>query len=130
MDIKPEQKIKLNFVDNFVEDYNNCCVHKPNFRKKQTKIKRIKDITLMDAPDYFVPDENEVKEYGLLPFIDFTYMLNKETSNSEESSNLTEPVRLIIINNDNDVKINNKPTNYSSYLFYKEIKYFKIGELK
>ena len=130
LNIKPEQNIKLNFVDNFVEDYNNCCVHKPNFRKKQTKVKCIKDITLMDAPDYFVPDENEVKEYGLLPFIDFMYMLNKETSNSEESSNLTEPVRLIIINNDNDVKINNKLTDYSSYLFYKEIKYFKIGELK
>ena len=84
----------------------------------------------MDVPDYFVPDENEVKEYGLLPFIDFMYMLNKETSNSEESSNSTEPVRLIIINNDNDVKINNKLTDYSSYLSYKEIEYFKIGELK
>ena len=130
LNIKPEQNIQLNFVDNFVEDYNNCCVHKPNFRKKQIKIKRIKDITLMDAPDYFVPDENEVKEYGLLPFIDFMYMLNKEKTNSSESLNSTEPVRLIIINNDNDVKINNKLTNYSSYLFYKEIKYFKIGELK
>ena len=130
LNIKPEQNIKLNFVDNFVEDYNNCCVHKPNFRKKQTKIKRIKDITLMDAPDYFVPDEDTIKEYGLLPFIDFMYILNKETSNSEESSNSTEPVRLIIINNNNDVKINNKLTDYSSYLSYKEIEYFKIGELK
>ena len=135
LNIKPEQNIKLNFVDNFVEDYNNCCVHKPNFRKKQTKIKRIKDITLMNAPDYFVPDENEVKEYQILPFIDFMYTLftptlNKETGNSEESLNSTEPVRLIIINNDNDIKINNKPTTYSSYLTYKEIEYFKIGELK
>ena len=32
--------------------------------------------------------------------------------------------------NDNDVKIDNKPTTYSSYLTYKEIEYFKIGELK
>lgn len=130
LNIKPEQNIKLNFVDNFVEDYNNCCVHKPNFRKKQIKVKRIKDIDILTTLGYLVPDENEVKEYQILPFIDFVYMLNKETGNSEESSNLTEPVRLIIINNDNDVKINNKPTNYSSYLFYKEIKYFKIGELK
>ena len=128
LNIKPEQNIKLNFVDNFVEDYNNCCVHKPNFRKKQTKIKRIKDITLMDAPDYFVPDENEVKEYQILPFIDFIYRLNKETDIVETDS--TDPVRLIIINNDNDVKINNELTNYSSYLTYKEIEYFKIGELK
>mgnify|MGYP002145208878 CR=1 FL=1 len=127
LNIKPEQNIKLNFVDNFVEDYNNCCVHKPNFRKKQTKIKRIKDITLMNAPDYFVPDENEVKEYQILPFIDFIYALNKEPSNPVSAS---EPVRLIIINNDNDVKINNELTNYSSYLTYKEIEYFKIGELK
>ena len=139
LNIKPEQNIKLNFVDNFVEDYNNCCVHKPNFRKKQTKIKRIKDITLMDAPDYFVPDENEVKEYQILPFIDFMYALNKEPSNpvsasdsvdSNDSSEPAEPVRLIIINNDNGVKINNELTNYSSYLTYKEIEYFKIGELK
>ena len=89
----------------------------------------------MNAPDYFVPDENEVKEYQILPFIDFMYTLftptlNKETNNSEESLNSTEPVRLIIINNDNDIKINNKPTTYSSYLTYKEIEYFKIGELK
>ena len=144
LNIKPEQNIKLNFVDNFVEDYNNCCVHKPNFRKKQTKIKRIKDITLMNAPDYFVPDENEVKEYQILPFIDFMYTLftptlNKEPSNpvsasdfvdSNDSSEPAEPVRLIIINNDNGVKINNELTNYSSYLTYKEIEYFKIGELK
>ena len=60
----------------------------------------------------------------------FTPTLNKGTGNSEESLNSTEPVRLIIINNDNDVKINNKPTTYSSYLTYKEIEYFKIGELK
>ena len=90
----------------------------------------------MDAPDYFVPDENEVKEYQILPFIDFIYTLNKEPSNpvsasdSVDSNDSLEPVRLIIINNDNDVKINNELTNYSSYLTYKEIEYFKIGELK
>jgi hypothetical protein len=130
LDIKPEQKIKLNFVDNFVEDYNNCCVHKPNFRKKQTKIKRIKDIDILTTLGYLVPDENEVKEYQILPFIDFIYALNKEPSNPVSASEPTEPVRLIIINNDNDVKINNELTNYSSYLTYKEIEYFKIGELK
>ena len=90
----------------------------------------------MNAPDYFVPDENEVKEYELLPFIDFINIIetiNKEKTNSEETSDITEPVRLIIINNDNDVKINEKfiiYTSYSNYLSYKEIKYFKIGELK
>ena len=130
LNIKPEQNIKLNFVDNFVEDYNNCCVHKPNFRKKQTKIKCIKDIDILTTLGYLVPNENEVKEYQILPFIDFMYTLNKETGNSEESLNSTEPVRLIIINNDNGVKINNELTNYSSYLTYKEIEYFKIGELK
>ena len=91
LDIKPEQKIKLNFVDNFVEDYNNCCVHKPNFRKKQTKIKRIKDIDILTTLGYLVPDENEVKEYQILPFIDFIYMLNKEKTNSSETGNITEP---------------------------------------
>lgn len=130
LNIKPEQNIKLNFVDNFVEDYNNCCVHKPNFRKKQIKVKCIKDIDILTTLGYLVPNENEVKEYGLLPFIDFMYMLNKEKTNSSETGNITEPVRLIIINNDNDVKINNELTNYSSYLTYKEIEYFKIGELK
>lgn len=142
LNIKPEQNIKLNFVDNFVEDYNNCCVHKPNFRKKQTKIKRIKDIDILTTLGYLVPDENEVKEYQILSFIDFIYTLNKEPSNpvsesdfvdsndSAEPTEPTEPVRLIIINNNNDVKINNKLTDYSSYLTYKEIEYFKIGELK
>ena len=81
----------------------------------------------MNAPDYFVPDEDTIKEYQILPFIDFIYTLNKEPSNPVSAS---EPVRLIIINNDNDVKINNELTNYSSYLTYKEIEYFKIGELK
>lgn len=130
LNIKPEQNIKLNFVDNFVEDYNNCCVHKPNFRKKQIKVKCIKDIDILTTLGYLVPNENEVKEYQILPFIDFVYMLNKEKTNSSETGNITEPVRLIIINNDNDVKINNELTNYSNYLTYKEIEYFKIGELK
>ena len=142
LNIKPEQNIKLNFVDNFVEDYNNCCVHKPNFRKKQTKIKRIKDIDILTTLGYLVPNENEVKEYQILSFIDFIYTLNKEPSNpvsasdfvdsndSSEPAEPAEPVRLIIINNDNGVKINNELTNYSSYLTYKEIEYFKIGELK
>ena len=88
---------------------------------------------------YLVPNENEVKEYQILSFIDFIYTLNKEPSNpvsasdfvdSNDSSEPAEPVRLIIINNDNGVKINNELTNYSSYLTYKEIEYFKIGELK
>ena len=136
LNIKPEQNIKLNFVDNFVEDYNNCCVHKPNFRKKQTKVKCIKDIDILTTLGYLVPNENEVKEYQILSFIDFIYTLNKEPSNpvsasdSVDSNDSSEPVRLIIINNDNDVKINNELTNYSSYLTYKEIEYFKIGELK
>ena len=55
---------------------------------------------------------------------------SNNSNDSSEPAEPAEPVRLIIINNDNDVKINNELTNYSSYLTYKEIEYFKIGELK
>lgn len=133
LNIKPEQNIQLNFVDNYVEDYNKSCIYKPNFRKKLIKIKRIKDINLMNAPDYFVPDENEVKEYQILPFVDFISIIDNEETSTSETGDIIEPiepVRLIIINNNNDLKINNELTNYSSYLSYKEIEYFKIGELK